>query len=500
MKNLTGLKKWDLLLLFIIIVAYFLTRFSSLNNFPIFTDEAIYLRWAQIAKNDAAWRFISLTDGKQPLYIWITMLFMKFIKDPVTAGRTVSACAGLVSLLGLFVLGKTIFNKWKIGLLAAFLYLISPFSLVYDRISLMDGLLAALMIWVFIFEIIYVKTLQLDAAMVLGILIGFAALTKTSGFIALDLLPVFLLLFDWKNKYLKKNLLRWLGLSLIIVIISQGMYTILRLSPFYHIIAEKDRTFIYGFREWLSFPFPFQVENLLGNLRGLLDWTVTYLTIPWVLAVIASFFPEKEKLREKLLLFGWFIIPLGGLALFGKILYPRYIFFMALPLLLLVAATLVKISEQKNKFLIVLMGVILIIMPFYLDFYLLTNPVIAKIPQADSNQYYNNTPSGWGVKEAVGFFNHEAQKGPLTVYTEGNFGLMPASLELYLVNNKNITIKGLWPVPQFPDKSIIASARKYPAYILFFQYDPPPGWKLKEIFKVKKGIADRYQTVYRILP
>ena len=62
-----------------IIISYFLIRTTSLLSMPIFTDEAIYLRWAQTALNDASWRFISLTDGKQPMFIWVTMIFMKFI-------------------------------------------------------------------------------------------------------------------------------------------------------------------------------------------------------------------------------------------------------------------------------------------------------------------------------------------------------------------------------------------------------------------------------------
>ena len=63
-------KHWlEILVCFGILFLYFATRIPHLATLPIFTDEAIYIRWGQIAKNDAAWRFISLTDGKQPLFI-----------------------------------------------------------------------------------------------------------------------------------------------------------------------------------------------------------------------------------------------------------------------------------------------------------------------------------------------------------------------------------------------------------------------------------------------
>src|SRR5256885_11558868 len=100
-------------LAFGIFTLFFFTRFYNLLSLPIFTDEAIYVRWAQIAKNDATWRFISLTDGKQPLYVWIAMVLMKFIHDPLLAGRTVSVIAGFFSMIGLFLLSNEILKNKK---------------------------------------------------------------------------------------------------------------------------------------------------------------------------------------------------------------------------------------------------------------------------------------------------------------------------------------------------------------------------------------------------
>jgi len=90
-------------------------------------------------------------------------------------------------------------------------------------------------------------------------------------------------------------------------------------------------------------------------------------------------------------------------------------------------------------------------------------------PGCDRNQYYNDWPSGWGVKEAINFFNKQSEKSPIVVYTEGTFGLMPASLEMYLGNNKNIIIKGIWPIPDKPSMEIIAVTKEKPSYILFFK-------------------------------
>ena len=132
--------KREIIIIALIVGVYLLLRLLTLTQLPIFTDEAIYMRWAQIAKNDASWRFISLTDGKQPLYIWLSIIAMRFISEPLIAGRLVSVIAGVITMIGLFFLGKEIFkNRW-VGIVSAVLYALFPFALVYDRMALYDTL------------------------------------------------------------------------------------------------------------------------------------------------------------------------------------------------------------------------------------------------------------------------------------------------------------------------------------------------------------------------
>ena len=97
--------KKDILYIGIILIAFFVTRLVLLEKFPIFTDEGIYINWAKIAKNDASWRFISLTDGRQPLQTWFTIFFLKFIpNNPRLAGRLFAVTGGLMALSGLYTL------------------------------------------------------------------------------------------------------------------------------------------------------------------------------------------------------------------------------------------------------------------------------------------------------------------------------------------------------------------------------------------------------------
>jgi hypothetical protein len=91
--------KKDFLIIFSIFFLYFLTRLINLEKFPIFTDEGIYINWAKTAWHDASMRFISLTDGKQPLQTWATIPFLKlFPNKPLFAGRLFSVFTGFFSL------------------------------------------------------------------------------------------------------------------------------------------------------------------------------------------------------------------------------------------------------------------------------------------------------------------------------------------------------------------------------------------------------------------
>lgn len=442
---------------------YTISRLVNLTTLPIFTDEAIYIRWAQIAKQDASWRFISLTDGKQPLLIWGMMVTLKLFTDPLFAGRIVSVVTGFFSMVGIGLLGREIFKSTKIGIWSSVLYVLSPFTLVYDRMALMDSMVAMFSIWSLYLSILLVRLLRLDVALLLGMSLGGAVLTKTSGFLSIYLLPATLILFPFNKRPLKKVWL-WGGLALAGITLSQIFYGVLRLSPWFHMIAQKDTTFLYPFNDWITHPF----RDFMGNLHGLIDWAAGYLTIPFLVLIFVSLLFIHRQWREKLLLAVWFAAPFTALAVFGKVLYPRFILFMAMPLLVLAAwgARFLQKRLSAKPLYTVLLVIFICVYPLYVDAKVLFSIVTAPIPKADSGQYINDDPAGWGIREIVDFMNQETQKGPVTIFTEGTFGLLPYGIEIYLVNNPSITIIGLWPVPDEMNGQMVESIQKQPTYFI----------------------------------
>ncbi len=509
--NLVLKYKKEILLGFVILIAFFISRLVILGNFPIFTDEALYIRWAQIASQDANWRFISLTDGKQPMLIWIGMIFLRLIEDPVIAVRLVSVAAGLFSLIGLWLLTYELFKSKRAAFISSIFYVAYPFAVVYDRLALYDSLVGALAIYAIYFSILLVRRLRFDVALILGAILGAGMLTKTSANFSIILLPLTLILFNFKQKKILKRLFV-LGLfAVVAVLIAEVLYNSLRLSPFFHIIKEKNTIFVYY---PFSIPISDNINLFLGNLRGLLTWLLTYLT-PFYLVLILVSLTTKKFLREKFILICYFALPLLALALFGRVIFPRFIFFMSLYLLPLAALGTAQIIDLLNNYLskrkmnsyYVVSSLVIILFTIYpakvsMDF--IFNPSKAAIASADNAQYISDWPAGGGVKESVQFFKEKSANEKIFIGTEGTFGLMPYALEIYLANNPNVIIKGYWPIEEIPEEALKAS-EKMPTYFIFYQPcieceyagDAPDDWPLKKISEFKKSDGV-YYTVYSV--
>jgi 4-amino-4-deoxy-L-arabinose transferase-like glycosyltransferase len=497
MKNFRNLAKNSIFWLIILSIAYFVIRITNLTALPIFTDEAIYIRWSQIGAQDAAWRFISLTDGKQPLYTWFAMAAVRIFHDPLFAGRFVSIMSGFMGMLGMYMLGYELFRKKSVGILASFLYLVSPFTLMYDRLALYDSLVAAFSIWNFYLAILLVRTIRLDVALIFGLTLGVGMLNKTSAFLSLYLVPVTLLLFDWKKTTRNGRLVCWVGLVILAAVLSQIVYSILRLSPFFYIIAQKNALFVYPLKEWLKHPF----DSLYWNLHGLFDWLIHYLTLPIFVACLAPFILNSKKTLEKILLISWWIIPFTGLALFGRVLYPRFILFMAMPLLVMSAYTIDWIIQSiRNRIWRLGLIVLICVQCVYISQGVVFDIVHSKIPKSEMGQYINDWPSGWGTNQIVLYLNRESQKEHLAVYTEGTFGLFPFALEIYLNKNTNIEIHGVWPPSRTIPDDIALSASKKSTYYITNLTQTKPDWPLELIDSFQKGNnPNSFMRLYKIV-
>lgn len=485
----------ELITVVIIVAATFFTRVINLLNIPIFTDEAIYIRWAQIGLADPAHRYISLTDGKQPLMTWLMYPFLLIFQDPLFAGRFVSVISAVFAVIGIYLLGRELFGK-KTAVFSAFLYIISPFTILYDRLALYDALLSSIFIWTLLLEILLVKHLRLDTALILGASIGLGLLTKSSAFFFIYLIPLSLLVFDFRKKDKMKRLVKWLGLCTISFVIAQIIYNSLRLSPWFYIINQKNYTFIYTLDELLKK----SLATFLPNLHGLMQFLIGYVTIPifalLILGLLWLFFKKNIKI---VFLFLWFLIPFIALALFGRVIFPRFILFMTVPILVICAKIIVDLEDLiKKKILFIFLLFLILIYPIYQSFLIMVNPIEVSIPVNDRNQFFDAWPSGYGANEVISYIGNESKKGKVVLGTEGTFGLNPAVYEIYLGKNPNVEIHGFWPVGEVP-KELLEASKRYPTYLVFKdKQNIPDNWPLKLIAKYRRGKGNTYLLFYQI--
>jgi len=122
---------------------FLLLRLTNITDFMISSDEARHLLRAQATLHGDI--FIGLRDSLKQFYIWVVALLLPFSSDALFVGRGVSAIAGLATTFICYKLGQELYQSDSVGLIAALIYLISPYALFFDRLALTDSLLTMLM-------------------------------------------------------------------------------------------------------------------------------------------------------------------------------------------------------------------------------------------------------------------------------------------------------------------------------------------------------------------
>lgn len=423
--------------LLIVGLALFL-RVHNLLSMPIFVDEAIYLRWAQVMKAEPSLRFLPLTDGKQPLFMWVVMPFLKVFEDPLIAGRMVSACSGMASVIGVFLITLELFKNKKTALVASLFYVVSPFTVFFDRLSLVDSMLSMFGIWTLYFAVLAAKRLRLDFAMIAGFFLGFAWLTKSPAIFFLSLLPTTILFVP----NIKKNIWRFILYTAAAAIIGYGMYNILRLGPSFHLISTRNQDYLFTLSEVLNDP----LIQFTRHGEKTIEWLVLLLPFPIILLSTWAIIKGFKKYSKQFLFLGlWFLVPLIAQIEFGKVITARYLLFTMIPLFIISAVCIVQIIKFKfSHYLIALL--ILILPALVMDYYLLTNPQKAFLPSEERQGFLETWTSGYGISEVAKFIKQKHKENPdahIVVGTEGAFGTLPDGLQIYVEDLPNTTVFGV---------------------------------------------------------
>lgn len=433
--------------------------------------------------NDAGMRYLPLIDGKPPLFMWGTSFVMKVLPnlDPLLTGRLMAGISGFMGLAGILFTSWVLFKNRRVSLISAMLYIFVPFTFFYDRFGLADSMLAMWGIWSLGLSVLLVRSLRLDVAMILGIVIGLGFLTKSPALFFLLFTPLPLIFI----KRTKKNFLKYIGLFLIVVVLSQAIYSILRLFPLFNMIGQKNLEFAVPFSDLLRHPFMY----FWGNLKSLLTWEFFYLTpLVSILVVWSIVRAMIKKSFSELIITVCFILFTFAMAAANKVIYPRFLLIFTPALLILAALALNSITK---RFFVLILGLVLLL-PIYTDLVLITKPSEAPIPEADSGQYMNGWAAGYGVKEVRQFLSLHPNS---TVITEGTFGLMPYSLDLYQKEYPTVIVKSFWPLPKMADINL-----EDKTYLVVYQHNSAPeGWSVTQISEYRQGKSDSFLKLYEVI-
>jgi 4-amino-4-deoxy-L-arabinose transferase-like glycosyltransferase len=468
--------KRDILIILAIVSLYFLTRITNLLELPIFNDEGIYIHWAKVAWHDAAWRFVSLTDGKQPLQTWGTIPFLKlFPNDALMGGRMFSVATGFFALSGMFTLLFYLFGK-KTAYIGSFLYVIIPYFLFYDRLAMVDSGVNGFFIWILFFSVLLARTMRFDVALMFGLTAGMGLLAKSSVrvFVGLSMLAGFLIEGVPFKAKANKKLPSFFVLFGITSALSLLIYNIQRLSPFLHFVEEKNKTFVMTFPEWLADPFAVVFHNVKiipYYVFSELGWVI----VPFAILGLIALYKKDRKLFAYFL--AWILIPYAGIAFMTRVLFPRYIIFFGTLIVVLASYFL---GQLKDKKLLALSLTLITAGAFFFNYPIWFDYSKIPLPPIDRGQYVEGATVGLGAREIIQYAREKSETKSVLILAEGNFGMSGDILDTFLRPSDTISIKGLWPLGETELRDHQAELKdKYVLVVLAQNPDYPKHWPVK---------------------
>lgn len=480
---------------FLFFALYLWSRWFGLTILPVFADESIYIRWAQLASHDQAYWFFSLNDGKPPLFIWSLIPPLNFFSDPLWVARSVSAVVGLAQLGLTVLLVKRLGGKLLAQGAAATIVLVAPFWVLHHRLGLMDGMLTlwiTLSFWglVGISQLFTLKKVRAFPSntrqLILNLTaasagLGLALYTKTP---ALFFTPTFLVMAYlwpltegswqfWKEKHWLKWLLirtSWFGLAGFMGLL---IFATLRIHPAFGSLFGRSTDFTYTVSEF----FALGGQPLLSNIQRIIPWLSEYLR-PELLSFALIALVVSRQAKKHWILWLCAAIFLSPFFLLGKTLHARYlmpsIIFFTVGAALFVEEAWNYIEKKEQQVALLVFGTLVgFFLLASLRFLLLLQFTPQQTPFIldDRSQYLMEWSAGYGIPEVRDRLLELSRANQrVTVVTEGSFGTLPDGLLMYFDRApeiKNLRIEGLAQYPvKFLPEWVVAEAQNHETWLL----------------------------------
>jgi 4-amino-4-deoxy-L-arabinose transferase-like glycosyltransferase len=309
--------------------AYLATRLALLWRFPPFADESVNARLSAVVADDPSQRFIALTDGRGPLLTWLGGTGIHFGLNPLTAVRLVSILAGVLTLAAVMLVARRLGGD-RAAVAAGAVYVALPIFVVHGVLGIHEPLVIGVLMLALYLQIRLAERPSFGVGALLGAALAAAMLTKESGRFALVLLPLSLLVFDWRSPDRLPRFGRWLAAALLALAITGLGYSVLFLTPLYDQLGaiRAGKHAYHPLSEAVAHAWTYFNHNRAGfrlAITGYFTWPL--LVAGLVGAVVAL----RARPRLTLVLAAWIVVPFAAATIISLEPYPRYIL-PALPL------------------------------------------------------------------------------------------------------------------------------------------------------------------------
>jgi len=314
---------------------------------PLYLDEGIYIFWAKLFSLDPSFAYTPLTDGKAPLFMWLTGSFNQYFNDFLLTGRLISTFSGGITVLSWMIILQKITSR-KMAFLFWLLFLVTPYAFLIERMAFVDSLLTALISLGTMSLVITFKKINSLKKWWLAVIGGFAAgtsfglayLTKTSTRAYLVVILIIGVLWLVKSLTQKK-----LAQTLLIIIVIGVMFAVYNelVTDFrigsqrnWAMIEQKEAELTYTLPQifhtfFVSSKFTLVYQDSLPFLVSYLSVYLGVLFIPFLLGSVWVF----RNRRDLVWLFIYLLIGLVGTFFSARMMSSRYFYPLVPPFLAL---------------------------------------------------------------------------------------------------------------------------------------------------------------------
>jgi dolichyl-phosphate-mannose--protein O-mannosyl transferase len=204
-------------LLLIILLSFTVRTVKVLTNPIVCRDSILYIKmadtWAELGAKEALVGYIP------PAYVFILAMGQKYLDlRPETVGNIVGVILGSLIPLAVFWIAFSLFDCYKLALIAALLAAIQPYLIRTSTLILRDAVYVPMLSCAFAFAASAIKSKSILNWCLFAVFIAIAAMSRYEG---LFVVPIFFIwalyeLFTSKQSLLKR--FRYLALSSCMVI------------------------------------------------------------------------------------------------------------------------------------------------------------------------------------------------------------------------------------------------------------------------------------------